>query len=80
MRVTRIILNGVPYKLTYIDEDIVVDDYCDLCALHRVCMREDSDENIPRYLCDMDCKEHHTAFVVDTDIDKTIRQVLNDSF
>ena len=81
MKVTRLIIEGVPYKLVK-TKGLNLEDYCDLCSLSAVCHRlKDEDEDVlePRYLCDMGGRpEVNTFFVVDLDIDKTIKEVLND--
>lgn len=78
MKVTRLIISGIPYKLTRIDKDIYVDDVCELCAVKRFCIRG-GDQEI-RGLCDMEVQniESDTLFVVDDDLDKTIREVMKE--
>lgn len=81
MKVTRLIIGGIPYKLVKA-KGLVMDDACGVCSLYAVCHRskdKDMDELEPRYLCDMEGRaDADTFFVVDLDIDKTIKEVLND--
>ena len=79
MNVTRLIIGGIPYKLVKA-KGLEMDDACELCSLYAVCHRkEDVDELEPRYLCDIGGRSGaDTFFMVDLDIDKTIKEVLND--
>lgn len=79
MKAIRLIIGGIPYKLVKA-KGLKMDDACSLCSLCDVCLRsKDEDALEPRYLCDMEGRsEANTFFVVDLDIDKTIKEVLND--
>lgn len=79
MKVTRLIIGGIPYKLVRA-KGLDIDDICDLCSLYAVCQRlKDDDEDVePRYLCDMEEKSDDTFFTVDLEIEKTIKEVMND--
>ena len=79
MKVTRLIIGGIPFKLVKA-KGLEMDDACALCSLYDVCHRsKDVDELEPRYLCDLEERAPaDTFFVVDLDIDKTIKEVLND--
>lgn len=79
MKVTRLIIRGIPYKLVKAP-DLRNDDPCDLCSLSEICLRkDDQDAEDPRYLCDMGGRaDPYTFFIVDLDIDKTIKEVKDD--
>ena len=84
--ITRIIFNGVPHRLVYMDDSICehVDDICKYCSLKKECFRvgEDEEGESIRYLCGMSDIQHNagTLFIVDTEsLDKTIRELLNES-
>ena len=79
MKVTRLIIGGIPYKLVRA-KGLELDDACELCSLYAICQRlKNEDDPEPRYLCDMGRRpEADTFFMVDLDIDKTIKEVMND--
>lgn len=79
MKATRLIIRGIPYKLVRA-KGLDIDDVCDLCSLYAVCQRlKDNDAVEPRNLCDMEEKSGpDTFFAVDLEIEKTIKEVMND--
>lgn len=87
MNVTRIIYDGIPYRLRLVDADALKDndDLCSLCSLNDICMRKNEDEQgeEPRYLCGMG-KMHNvqnTYFEVDfSSIDKTLRELIHEKY
>ena len=85
VKVTRIIVNGVSHRLVNIDDSMLknISEMCSCCSLQKECFNqedEDTDEHVPRYLCDINGGYHpNTLFVIDTEnLDKTIRELLND--
>jgi hypothetical protein len=83
MNTTRIIVDGIPYKLVRVDWDIKVDDYCELCAIRKYCLKNDGTEDM-RSLCSMPLSVNNpldtadAIFAVDDDIDKTIREAMKE--
>lgn len=85
VKVIRIIVNGVPHRLVKVDDIVYdqMDDVCEYCSLRKECEHETDmlGEHEARYLCDLSGKEHSlkTIFVIDMDLDKTIRNLLDES-
>lgn len=80
MKVTRIIIGGIPHKLVKA-KDLEIENACDLCSLSAFCLRlkDESESEEPRELCDIGGRsEADTFFMVDLDIDKTIKEVMDD--
>ena len=79
MKVIRLIIGGISYKLVKA-KNMKIDDFCSLCSLSDVCLRLKEDEYEPRFLCDMGGRAEtaDTFFVVDFDIDKTIKEVMDE--
>lgn len=88
MNVLRIIYGGIPYRLRIVDEDAFKDndDWCELCALKNVCMRNCEDEEGVegiRYLCGMGELHdvQYSYFEIDfASIDKTLRELIHEKY
>lgn len=78
-KVTRLIINGVPYKLVKV-EGVKIDDYCELCVLKELCQRNDTGEDVIGFCSLNGDYKDYMVFAVDTDIDKTIKEALNDEY
>lgn len=77
MNTTRIIVDGIPYKLIRVNEEIEVDDYCELCAIKKYCQKDGIEDG--RLLCGMSLSfAVDSIFVIDDDIDKTIRDAMKE--